>query len=441
MIAGFLRGKYDKYCTVGLLLRAGDERPTSSSIVSGGTPTSVAAPKPSPVPSPAATPQVNQMPANSLAALFPSPPTNTERASAPPSTFSGETPNNASPTQPRTAVKVVRSAPPANEDFSSLFDHKIQLGSVIPITMPVSDGKPVKPVKSAPIKTKSSAEKSKPKKVEKRASSPAQVKKAKGKEVTAASSPTKNSESRSKKQEKSEPADQNRNFVIGKPIKEGHLWIRKGNLKKTWKIFWFSLNDRALCYLENPQSIKPLRVFPLRSIQNLEEIKVKDSELNFVLKTTKKKYYLEAESAEARSAWISAIRRAVENAKNPTTQVQVASSPSNISEASHQEKQPISKAVISEAQIIMPELHEEIPIQITSIQSNDSFLTSSTSSVASSTDFSVPDRPDFAESDSEEEAGGSIGSEDADGHFEVVPDFADQNKEDRLIDIPPTPHF
>lgn len=41
----------------------------------------------------------------------------------------------------------------------------------------------------------------------------------------------------------------------GRPLKEGHMWIKRGKFRKTWKIYWFVLKveDMTLSYYASPQ--------------------------------------------------------------------------------------------------------------------------------------------------------------------------------------------
>jgi len=96
------------------------------------------------------------------------------------------------------------------------------------------------------------------------------------------------------------------------PIREGHLWIKLGNIRKTWKILWFTMEDTRLNCFSNPQTRKAIKSIEfLPGITTIEESRGKP--LQFVLYVSKKtKYKLEAESKEIKLGWMSDIRSSLE---------------------------------------------------------------------------------------------------------------------------------
>jgi len=94
-----------------------------------------------------------------------------------------------------------------------------------------------------------------------------------------------------------------------RPIKEGHLWVKVGRIRKTWKIFWFVLEDTSLSYYANPQSPKPTKSYAFSGETYAKDSpgKKADENIQFIFFTGKKARRFEAESKDMKLEWIAAI--------------------------------------------------------------------------------------------------------------------------------------
>jgi len=95
--------------------------------------------------------------------------------------------------------------------------------------------------------------------------------------------------------------------------KEGHLWIKFGKFRKSWKIYWFCLSQSKLCCYETPQAVRALLTIPLTgSVHVGDDPKSKSNALRFAISADGKSFRLEADSSVLRNQWVDVIAQSIQ---------------------------------------------------------------------------------------------------------------------------------
>ncbi|XP_053737078.1 pleckstrin homology domain-containing family A member 1-like [Synchiropus splendidus] len=96
-------------------------------------------------------------------------------------------------------------------------------------------------------------------------------------------------------------------------IKAGYC-VKQGAVMKTWKRRYFVLEQNSLSYYKSDLEREPLRVIPLKDVQNVQEGTHSDNMARdnlFELVTSSRTFYIQTDSPEETAKWISSITAAV----------------------------------------------------------------------------------------------------------------------------------
>ncbi|KAM9742930.1 pleckstrin homology domain-containing family A member 2 isoform 1-T1 [Menidia menidia] len=98
--------------------------------------------------------------------------------------------------------------------------------------------------------------------------------------------------------------------------------VKQGNVRKSWKRRFFTLNDHAVSYYKSDMDKEPLRAIPLRDIQKVHECLVKSGELLlrdnlFEIITSSRTFYIQTDSPEEMHGWIRDIEMKIQEFRGP----------------------------------------------------------------------------------------------------------------------------
>ncbi|XP_026199248.1 PH-like and PH2_TAPP1_2 domain-containing protein isoform X2 [Anabas testudineus] len=98
--------------------------------------------------------------------------------------------------------------------------------------------------------------------------------------------------------------------------------VKQGNVRKSWKRRFFTLNDNAVSYYKSETDKEPLRAIPLRDIQKVHECLVKSGELLlrdnlFEIITGCRTFYIQTDSPEEMHGWIRDIEMKIQDFRGP----------------------------------------------------------------------------------------------------------------------------
>ncbi|XP_006009677.1 pleckstrin homology domain-containing family A member 2 [Latimeria chalumnae] len=98
-------------------------------------------------------------------------------------------------------------------------------------------------------------------------------------------------------------------------LKSGHC-VKQGNVRKSWKRRYFTLDENSIGYFKSEQDKEPLRTIPLKDVQKTHECLVKSGDLLmrdnlFEIVTNSRTFYIQADSPEEMHSWIKEISGAV----------------------------------------------------------------------------------------------------------------------------------
>uniref|UniRef100_A0A8C7ZJ24 Pleckstrin homology domain containing A2 n=1 Tax=Oryzias sinensis TaxID=183150 RepID=A0A8C7ZJ24_9TELE len=99
--------------------------------------------------------------------------------------------------------------------------------------------------------------------------------------------------------------------------------VKQGNVRKSWKRRYFTLDDNAVCYYKSENDKEPLRAVPLREIQKVHECLVKSGDLLlrdnlFEIITSSRTFYIQADSPEEMHGWIRDIDSKIQEFRGPS---------------------------------------------------------------------------------------------------------------------------
>ncbi|XP_066570482.1 pleckstrin homology domain-containing family A member 2 [Amia ocellicauda] len=94
--------------------------------------------------------------------------------------------------------------------------------------------------------------------------------------------------------------------------------VKQGNVRKSWKRRFFTLDDNSVSYFKCETDKEPLRSIPLKDIQKVHECLVKSGELLtrdnlFEIITSSRVFYIQTDTPDDMHSWIKAISGAVQS--------------------------------------------------------------------------------------------------------------------------------
>ncbi|KAL6114273.1 plekha2 [Pungitius sinensis] len=98
--------------------------------------------------------------------------------------------------------------------------------------------------------------------------------------------------------------------------------VKQGNVRKSWKRRFFTLDDNAVSYYKSEMDKEPLRAVPLRDIQKVHECLVKSGDLLlrdnlFEIITGSRTFYIQTDSPEEMHGWIRDIEMKIQDFRGP----------------------------------------------------------------------------------------------------------------------------
>ncbi|XP_029296187.1 LOW QUALITY PROTEIN: pleckstrin homology domain-containing family A member 2 [Cottoperca gobio] len=98
--------------------------------------------------------------------------------------------------------------------------------------------------------------------------------------------------------------------------------VKQGNVRKSWKRRFFTLDDNAVSYYKSETDKEPLRAVPLRDIQKVHECLVKSGDLLlrdnlFEIITSSRTFYIQTDSPEEMHGWIRDIEMKIQDFRGP----------------------------------------------------------------------------------------------------------------------------
>ncbi|KAM3867900.1 pleckstrin homology domain-containing family A member 2 [Diretmus argenteus] len=99
--------------------------------------------------------------------------------------------------------------------------------------------------------------------------------------------------------------------------------VKQGNVRKSWKRRFFTLDDNAVSYYKCETDKEPLRAIPLRDIQKVHECLVKSGDLLmrdnlFEIITSSRIFYAQTDSPEEMHGWIRDIEMKIQDFRGPS---------------------------------------------------------------------------------------------------------------------------
>ncbi|XP_058493027.1 pleckstrin homology domain-containing family A member 2 [Solea solea] len=98
--------------------------------------------------------------------------------------------------------------------------------------------------------------------------------------------------------------------------------VKQGNVRKSWKRRFFTLDDNTVSYYKSEVDKEPLRAIQLRDIQRVHECLVKSGELLlrdnlFEIITSSRTFYIQTDSPEEMHGWIKDIEMKIQEFRGP----------------------------------------------------------------------------------------------------------------------------
>ncbi|XP_013869878.1 pleckstrin homology domain-containing family A member 2 isoform X2 [Austrofundulus limnaeus] len=98
--------------------------------------------------------------------------------------------------------------------------------------------------------------------------------------------------------------------------------VKQGNVRKSWKRRFFTLDDKAVSYYKSEADKEPLRAVSLRDIQKVHECLVKSGDLLlrdnlFEIITSSRTFYIQTDSPEDMRGWIRDIEMKIQEFRGP----------------------------------------------------------------------------------------------------------------------------
>ncbi|XP_077161648.1 pleckstrin homology domain-containing family A member 2 isoform X1 [Paroedura picta] len=107
----------------------------------------------------------------------------------------------------------------------------------------------------------------------------------------------------------------------GPPLLKSGYCVKQGNMRKSWKRRYFTLDNISISYFKCEQDKEPLRSILLKDVQKTHECLVKSGDLLtrdnlFEIITSYRTFYIQAYSPEDMHSWIKTITGAVQALKS-----------------------------------------------------------------------------------------------------------------------------
>ncbi|XP_060926895.1 pleckstrin homology domain-containing family A member 2 [Limanda limanda] len=98
--------------------------------------------------------------------------------------------------------------------------------------------------------------------------------------------------------------------------------VKQGNVRKSWKRRFFTLDENTVSYFKSEVDKEPLRAIPLRDIQRVHECLVKSGDLLlrdnlFEIITSSRTFYIQTDSPEEMHSWIRDIELKIQEFRGP----------------------------------------------------------------------------------------------------------------------------
>ncbi|XP_053276893.1 pleckstrin homology domain-containing family A member 2 [Pleuronectes platessa] len=98
--------------------------------------------------------------------------------------------------------------------------------------------------------------------------------------------------------------------------------VKQGNVRKSWKRRFFTLDDITVSYFKSEVDKEPLRAIPLRDIQRVHECLVKSGDLLlrdnlFEIITSTRTFYIQTDSPDEMHSWIRDIELKIQEFRGP----------------------------------------------------------------------------------------------------------------------------
>ncbi|XP_040012027.1 pleckstrin homology domain-containing family A member 2 isoform X2 [Xiphias gladius] len=98
--------------------------------------------------------------------------------------------------------------------------------------------------------------------------------------------------------------------------------VKQGNVRKSWKRRFFTLDDNTVNYYKSEMDKEPLRAIPLRDIQKVHECLVKSGDLLlrdnlFEIITSSRTFYIQTDSPDEMHGWIRDIEMKIQEFRGP----------------------------------------------------------------------------------------------------------------------------
>ncbi|XP_062238055.1 pleckstrin homology domain-containing family A member 2 [Platichthys flesus] len=98
--------------------------------------------------------------------------------------------------------------------------------------------------------------------------------------------------------------------------------VKQGNVRKSWKRRFFTLDDITVSYFKSEVDKEPLRAIPLRDIQRVHECLVKSGDLLlrdnlFEIITSSRTFYIQTDSPDEMHSWIRDIELKIQEFRGP----------------------------------------------------------------------------------------------------------------------------
>ncbi|XP_034450619.1 pleckstrin homology domain-containing family A member 2 [Hippoglossus hippoglossus] len=98
--------------------------------------------------------------------------------------------------------------------------------------------------------------------------------------------------------------------------------VKQGNVRKSWKRRFFTLDENTVSYFKSEVDKEPLRAIPLRDIQRVHECLVKSGDLLlrdnlFEIITSSRTFYIQTDSPDEMHSWIRDIELKIQEFRGP----------------------------------------------------------------------------------------------------------------------------
>uniref|UniRef100_A0A4W6GB68 Pleckstrin homology domain containing A2 n=1 Tax=Lates calcarifer TaxID=8187 RepID=A0A4W6GB68_LATCA len=125
--------------------------------------------------------------------------------------------------------------------------------------------------------------------------------------------------------------------------------VKQGNVRKSWKRRFFTLDDNTVSYYKSEMDKEPLRAIPLRDIQKVHECLVKSGDLLlrdnlFEIITSSRTFYIQTDSPEEMHCWIRDIEMKIQDFRETKKQTIHNSSSASRAQQSDDRRPPLVKS-------------------------------------------------------------------------------------------------